>query len=137
MVRLLAALGFVTVAVMIGQSGLQLQSMRTSRARLQQEQEHLNRPTREILKLANEARGEIQEALDEKTPFAEESPAVTNLARAARQLSQSTDDPSALLALSRLAEMANEMAAVEKQALAWRTQYDVNLSFAVSINQMM
>ena len=127
MVRLLGGLGFVMVAVMIGQNGLQLQSMRTSRARLQQEQEHLNRPTREILKLANDARGEIQEALDENTPFAEESAAVTNLARAARQLSQSTDDPSALLALNRLAEMANEMAAVEKQALAWRTQYDVNL----------
>jgi signal transduction histidine kinase/DNA-binding response OmpR family regulator len=127
MVRLLGGLGFVMVAVMIGQNGLQLQSIRTSRAHLEQEQEHVNRPTREILKLANEARGEIQEALDEKTPFGEESAAVTNLARAAHQLSQSTEDPSALLALNRLAEMANEMAAVEKQALAWRTQYDVNL----------
>ena len=36
MVRLLAALGFVMVAVMIGQSGLQLQSMRTGRVRLQE-----------------------------------------------------------------------------------------------------
>jgi hypothetical protein len=31
MVRLLEALGFVMAAVMIGQSGLQLQSIRTSR----------------------------------------------------------------------------------------------------------
>jgi signal transduction histidine kinase/DNA-binding response OmpR family regulator len=127
MVRLLGGLGFVMVAVMIGQNGLQLQSMRASRARLQEEQEHLNRPTREILELAREGRVEIQEALDENTPFTEESGAVTNLARAARQLSQSTDDPSALLALGRLAEVANKMAGVEKQALAWRTEYDVNL----------
>jgi hypothetical protein len=65
MVRLLGALGFVMVAVMIGQSGLQLQSIRTSRLRLQEEQEHLNQPTREILQRAGEARSEIQEALDE------------------------------------------------------------------------
>lgn len=49
MVRLLEALGFVMAAVMIGQSGLQLQSIRTSRLRLQDQQEHLNRATREIV----------------------------------------------------------------------------------------
>ena len=120
MVRLLGALGFVMVAVIIGQSGLQLQSIRNSRMRLQEQQEHLNQPTREILKLAGEARTEIQAALDEDTPFTEKSGAVTSLAEAARQLSRSTDDPSAFLALNRLAEMANKMSGVEKQALAWR-----------------
>ena len=95
MVRLLGGVGFVMVAVIIGQNGLQLQAMRNSRTRLQEEQEHLNEPTREILKLAIEARTEIQAALDENTPFTEESGAVTSLAQAARQLSQSTDDASA------------------------------------------
>jgi hypothetical protein len=37
MVRLLGALGFVMVAVMIGQSGLQLRSIRNSRVHLQKE----------------------------------------------------------------------------------------------------
>jgi two-component system sensor histidine kinase/response regulator len=127
MVRLLAALGFIMVAVMIGQSGLQLQSMRTGRVRLQDEQEQLNQPTREILQHAKEARKEIQAALDENTPFAEKSGAVTSLRQAARQLSQSTNDPSAVLALNRLDEVANNMAGVEKQALDWRTRYDVAL----------
>jgi len=127
MVRLLGALGFVMVAVMIGQSGLQLQSIRTSRVRLQEQQEHLNQPTREILQRAGEARREIQAALDENTPFTEKAGAVTGLAEAARQLSHSTEDPSALLALNRLDAVANNMAAVEKQALAWRSQYDVDL----------
>jgi len=54
---------------MIGQNGLQLKSMRTSRVRLQVQQEHLNQPTREILQCAKEARREIQAALDENTPF--------------------------------------------------------------------
>ena len=127
MVRLLAALGFIMVAVMIGQSGSQLQSMRTGRVRLQDEQEQLNQPTREILQHAKEARKEIQAALDENTPFAEKSGAVTSLRQAARQLSQSTNDPSAVLALNRLDEVANNMSGVEKQALDWRTRYDVAL----------
>jgi signal transduction histidine kinase/CheY-like chemotaxis protein len=128
MVRLLEAIGFVMVAVMIGQSGLQLQSIRTDRLRLQEQQEHLNRARREILQRAEEAHREIQAALDENTPFTEKSGAVSSLAQAARQLSQSTDDPSASSALNRLDGMASNMAAVEKQAFAWRTQYDIDLN---------
>jgi two-component system sensor histidine kinase/response regulator len=127
MVRLLGALGFVMVAVMLGQSGLQLKSMRNSRLRLLEQQEQLNQPTREILQRAGEARREIQAALDENTPFTEKTSAAITLAQVARQLSQSTDDPSALLALNKLNAVANHMAAVEKLALAWRTQYDVDL----------
>jgi signal transduction histidine kinase/DNA-binding response OmpR family regulator len=127
MVRLLGALGFVMVAVMIGQNSLQLQSMRISRVRLQEQQEHLNQPTREILQHAQEAQREIQAALDENTPFTEKSDSVTELVQTARELSKSADDPSALLALNRLDEVANDMAAVEKQALAWRASYDVDL----------
>jgi hypothetical protein len=127
MVRLLGALGFVMVAVMIGQSGLQLQSIRTSRLRLQEQQEHLNQATREIVRHAEDAHQEIQAALDESKSFTGRSGAVTSLARAARQLAQSTDDQSALLALGRLVEAATRMVTVEKRALAWRTKEDVNL----------
>jgi two-component system sensor histidine kinase/response regulator len=127
MVRLLGALGFVMVTVMIGQSGLQLQSMRASRQRLQEQEEHLNQSTREILQRAGEARREIQAALDENAPFTEKSGAVTSLAQAARQLSQATDDPSALVALSQVDSAANHMSAVEILALAWRSHHDVNL----------
>ncbi len=116
------------VAVMIGQNGLQLQSMRTSRARLQEEQEHLNQTNTRNPPVGQRGAEEKFKRRSTKTRHLPKNPAaVTNLARAARQLSQSTDDPSALLALNRLAEMANKMAAVEKQALAWRTQYDVDL----------
>jgi two-component system sensor histidine kinase/response regulator len=127
MVRLLGALGFVMVVVMIGQSGLQLRSMRTGRELLQEQQEHLNQPAREILERVGEARKEIQAALDENTPFTEKSGAVTSLAQAARQLSQSTNDPSALVALSRIDSAANHMSAVEIEALAWRGDHDVSL----------
>jgi two-component system sensor histidine kinase/response regulator len=127
MVRLLGALGFVMVVVVIGQSGLQLQSIRTIRVRLREQQEQLNQPTREILQLAGEARREIRAALDENAPSTEKSGAVTGLARATRQLSRSTDDPSALAALNRLVAVTDSLAAVEKQVLAWRTQYDVDL----------
>jgi two-component system sensor histidine kinase/response regulator len=127
MVRLLGALGFVMVVVMIGQSGLQLQSMRVSRERLQKQEEHLNQATREILQRAGEARREIQGALDENIPFTQKSGAVTSLAQAARQLSQSTDDPSALEALSQVDSAANHMSAVEILALAWRGHHDANL----------
>jgi len=126
MVRLLGALGFIMVAVLIGQNGLQVQSIRTSRLQLQEEQDHLNQQTREILQRAEEARSEIQEALDENTAFTEKSGAVTTLAQTARQLSKSTDDPPALLALNRLDEVANNLAGVEKQALSWRARYDVD-----------
>ena len=87
---MLGALGLVMVAVMIGQSGFQLQSIRTSRVRLQEQQEHLNQPIREILQRTGEARREIQAALDENTPFTEKSGVVTGLAEAVRQLPKST-----------------------------------------------
>src|ERR1700722_7050846 len=128
MVRLLEVVGFVMVAVMIGQSGLQLQSIRSGRLRLQEQQERLNRATREIVQRADEAHREIQAALDESTLFTGKSSAAQALAQAARQLSRSTEDPSALLALNRLDTIANNMASVEKEALAWRTRYDTDLT---------
>jgi len=127
MVRLLGALGLVMIAVMIGQNGLQLQSIRTSRMRLQEQQEVLHQASREILQRAGAAGREIQAALDENTPSNGTSGAVTSLAQTAHQLSQSTDDPSALSALNRLNSLANNLAALKEQALGWRAQYDVAL----------
>jgi hypothetical protein len=118
MVRLLGAIGFVMVGVMIGQSGLQLQSIRTERMRLEEQQERLSRATREITQRAEQAHGEIQASLDENAPFTGNSGAVHSLQKVARQLSQSMDDLPALSALNRLDAMANKMATVEKQALA-------------------
>jgi two-component system sensor histidine kinase/response regulator len=126
MVRLLGALGFVMVAVMIGQSGLQLQSMRTSREKVQDQEERLNQSTREILQRAGEARREIQATLDRDASSTGGSGAVTSLAQAARQLSLSTDDALALKALSQVNNAANHMSAVEILALAWRNHHDVN-----------
>jgi hypothetical protein len=128
MVRLLGATGFVMVAVMIGQSGLQLRSIRTGRMRLEDQQEHLSRATREIIQRAEDAHGEIQAALDENSSFTGNSGAVHSLKQVALQLSQSMDDLSALSALNRLDAVANQIATVEKQALAWRAQYDRDLN---------
>ena len=60
LVRLLGAIGFVMAVVMIGQTGLQLRSIRTDRLRLEEQQEHLSQATREIIRRAEEAHGEIQ-----------------------------------------------------------------------------
>jgi hypothetical protein len=65
---------------------------------------------------AEEAHGEIQAAIDENSPFRGKPGAVHSLAQVVHQLSQSTDDLSALLALNRLDAMADNMATVEKQA---------------------
>jgi signal transduction histidine kinase/DNA-binding response OmpR family regulator len=128
MVRLLEAIGFLMVAVMIGQSGLQLRSIRSGRLQLQEQQEHLNQATRELIQRAGEAHREIEAALDEYTPFTGKSHAADGLARITHQLSQAPDDPSAFLALNRLDAVANRLAAVEKEAVAWRTQYDTDLT---------
>jgi hypothetical protein len=128
MVRLLGAIGFVMAVVMIGQTGLQLQSIRADRLRLEEQQEYLSQARREIIRRAEEAHGEIQAALDESSPFRGEPGAVHSLEQVVRQLSQSTDDLSALSALNRLDAMADNMATVEKQAVAWRAQYDTELN---------
>ena len=60
-------------------------------------------------------------------PFADQAGAATSLAKSAQQLSESADDPSTLLALNRVTSVANKMAGLEKQALAWRTEIDVDL----------
>jgi hypothetical protein len=92
MVRLLGAIGFVMAVLMIGQTGLQLQSIRADRLRLEEQQEHLSQARREIIRRAEEAHGEIQAALDENSPFRGKPGAVHSLEQVVRQLSQSTND---------------------------------------------
>jgi signal transduction histidine kinase/DNA-binding response OmpR family regulator len=128
MVRLLEVIGFVMVAVMIGQSGLQLRSIRTGRLLLQKQQEHLNQATSELILRAGEAHREIEAALDQYTPFTRRSQAANGLAGATHRLSRSAEDPTASLALNRLDAMANRLATVEKETIAWRTQYDTDLN---------
>jgi hypothetical protein len=102
-------------AVMIGQSGLQLQSIRTNRLHLQDQQEHLNRATREIVRQAEDAHREIQAALDETSRSRGVLALFTSLAQAALQPTHSTDDPSAMQALCRLDGEAVQMVAIEKR----------------------
>jgi two-component system sensor histidine kinase/response regulator len=127
MVGLLGVFGLVMVAVMIGLIGLELKSMQTKRVRLQERQEHLNQAAREILQRAAAARKDIQAELDESTPFSEKSSAASNLAQTVHQLSQSTDGLPASMVLNRLDSSANDITALEKQALSWRNRYDVVL----------
>jgi hypothetical protein len=59
-------------------------------------------------------------------PFTGKSQAADGLARITHQLSQSAEDPSTFFALNRLNAVANRLATVEKEAIAWRTQYDID-----------
>src|SRR5580704_12668211 len=125
MVRLLGALGLAIVVVMIGQIGLQLKSIRTSRVRLQEEQSSLNQASQEILQRAVEARRDIQGVLDESIPLSQRSDAVTRLSRTVHQLLNSIGDTVASKSLQQLDSLANDMAAIEQSALFWRSKYDV------------
>jgi two-component system, sensor histidine kinase and response regulator len=128
MVRLLVALGVVMVAVTIGRLGLQQRFVRANRIRLEEQAEYLDQTAREILQGAGEVRREVQIALDENIPFTVKPDAAARLERTAHRLSQSTDDPSAHLALNRLESAAVSMAAVEKTAVDWRTRYAADLN---------
>ena len=125
LVRLLGALGLAIVVVMIGQIGLQLKSIRTSRVRLQEEQSSLNQASQEILQRAVEARRDIQGVLDESIPLSQRSDAVTRLSRTVHQLLNSIGDTVASKSLQQLDSLANDMAAIEQSALFWRSKYDV------------
>jgi two-component system, sensor histidine kinase and response regulator len=126
MVQLLGALGLLMVAMTVAQIGLELQSMRSTRKRLEAQQERLNKAAREMIQSAAEARREIQTALEESTRFTEKSDAVSSFVQTAHQISQSIKDPSAFLSLS-LDTVAGNLADLEKKVLDWRARYDLNL----------
>ena len=125
LVRLLGALGLAIVVVMIGQSGLQLKSIRTSRVRFQEEQSALNQASQEIFKRTVEARKDIEGVLDENIPLSPRSDAVTRLSRTVHQLLNSISGTVASTSLQKLDSLANDMAAIEQSALFWRSKYDV------------
>ena len=125
MVRLLVALGLAFVVVIIGQIGLQLKSIRTSRVRLQEEQSALNQASQEIFQGTVEARRDIQGVLDENIPLSQRSGAVTRLSLTIHQLLNSISGTVASTSLQELDSLANDMAAIEQSALFWRSKYDV------------
>ena len=125
LVRLLGALGLAIVVVMIGQIGLQLKSIRTSRVRLQEEQSALNQASQEIFQRTVEARKDIEGVLDENIPLSQRSDAVTRLSRTVHQLLNSISGTVASTSLQKLDSLANDMAAIEQSALFWRSKYDV------------
>ncbi len=125
LVRLLGALGLAIVVVMIGQIGLQLKSIRTSRVRLQEEQSALNQASQEIFQRTVEARKDIEGVLDENIPLSQKSDAVTRLSRTVHQLLNSISGTVASTSLQKLDSLANDMAAIEQSALFWRSKYDV------------
>ena len=125
LVRLLGALGLAIVVVMIGQIGLQLKSIRTSRVRLQEEQSALNQASQEIFQRTVEARKDIEGVLDENIPLSQRSDAVTRLSRTVHQLLNSISGTVASKSLQKLDSLANDMAAIEQSALFWRSKYDV------------
>ncbi|HEY6841591.1 MAG TPA: ATP-binding protein, partial [Chthoniobacterales bacterium] len=113
------------VVVMIGQSGLQLKSIRTSRVRFQEEQSALNQASQEIFQRTVEARKDIEGVLDENIPLSQRSDAVTRLSRTVHQLLNSISGTVASTSLQKLDSLANDMAAIEQSALFWRSKYDV------------
>jgi two-component system sensor histidine kinase/response regulator len=125
MLRLLTAVGLLTVIVMIGQSGWQLKSVRTGRARLEKEQQHLAQMSQEILHSSAAARGEVQAILKENTPLGEKFEAVTSFLKTMDRLLASSDSPLESERLKQLDTLDQDLAALEIRALAWRTRYDL------------
>jgi hypothetical protein len=76
MVRLLGVLGPILVAVVIGQIGLQVKSIRTGND-LQAEQERLTQDLQEVVQRATEARKEVEAMLDESNPSSNRASSVS------------------------------------------------------------
>ena len=83
MSRLLGALGLVMVIVVVSQSGLELKSIQTGRAELQEQQERLDLASQEITRRAAEAQKETEEIFDENIPLTNGTNAVNSFVRTA------------------------------------------------------
>jgi PAS domain S-box-containing protein len=123
MVRLLAAVGLMTIILLIGLVGRQISSFRTERVKLEKEQKRLYQTSEEILRRSSEARGEIIAILDDNT-LTRKSGAADRLAEMVNQLLNSPDHPFAPDALKQLNTLTDRLAEVERRALAWRMHYD-------------
>jgi PAS domain S-box-containing protein len=125
MVRLLAALGLISVIVMIGQMALQLKSLRSGRTRLAEEQAGLDHASQQILGSVTGARREIQAILDESMAPGEKLSAVTNFTKTIDRLLASSNSSPGRIALEQLAAADGDLSQLEERAQAWRDRYDL------------
>ena len=125
LVRSLAALGLLMVVIVVSQSGLELNSIRTGRARLQEQHERLERASREIAQRAAEAQKEIEAIFDKSIPLANGTIAVNSFVRTAERLLNSNKNDVGSSSLQRLVMLANRLAALEQRVRAWRERYDL------------
>jgi two-component system sensor histidine kinase/response regulator len=125
MVRLLGALGLVMVVIVVSQSGLELKSIQTGRAELQEQQERLERASQQIAQRAAEAQKEIEAIFDENIPLTNGTNAVNIFVRTAEQVLKSNKNESGSTSLQRLVVLANRLAALKQRAQAWRETHDL------------
>ena len=126
MVRLLGALGLLMVVIVVSQSGLELKSIQTGRAELQQQQESLERASQEIAQRATEAQNEIEALLNENIPLANGTNATDSFVRTAEELLDSNKNDSGSGALQRLVALANHLSDLEHRAQAWRETHSLS-----------
>jgi two-component system, sensor histidine kinase and response regulator len=126
MARLLGALGLLMVVIVVSQSGLELKSIKIGRAKLQRQQERLELASQEITQQAAEAQKEIEAIFDKDVPLTSGTNAVNSFVRTAQQLLNSNKNDIALGSLQRLVMLANQLAALEQRADAWRERYDLS-----------
>jgi two-component system, sensor histidine kinase and response regulator len=126
MSRLLGALGLVMVIIVVSQSGLELKSIQTGRAELQEQQERLERASQEIAQRAADAQKEIEAIFDENIPLTNGTNAVNSFVRTAKQLSNANKNNSGSSSLQRLVVLANHLADLEHRAQAWRETRDLS-----------
>jgi two-component system, sensor histidine kinase and response regulator len=126
MSRLLGALGLVMVIIVVSQSGLELKSIQTGRAELQEQQERLERASQEIAQRAAEAQKEIEAIFDENIPLTNGTSAVNSFVRTAKQLLNANKNNSGSSSLLRLVALANHLADLEHRAQAWRETRDLS-----------
>jgi two-component system, sensor histidine kinase and response regulator len=126
MARLLGALGLLMVVIVVSQSGSELKSIKIGRAKLQRQQERLELASQEITRQAAEAQREIEAIFDEDIPFTKGTNAVNSFVRTTQQLLTSNKNDIAPGSLQRLVMLANQLAALEQRAQAWRKRYDLS-----------
>jgi two-component system sensor histidine kinase/response regulator len=124
MVRLLGVLGPILVAVVIGQIGLQVKSIRTGND-LQAEQERLTQDLQEVVQRATEARKEVEAMLDESNPSSNRASAVFSFLKIANRLVNSADPTIGPIPLKQLNSLTDDLVSLQQRAHAWRAKYDL------------
>jgi two-component system, sensor histidine kinase and response regulator len=125
LVRLLVGVGLAMVAVMIVVMGGTLGLMRSKRALLLEQRQHLGVTTGRILRQSVDARAEIQAILDESKPLWENADLVAVFAREIDEKEKSSDGAGLPDGFVELGQLAHRLVGTEQQAREWRTRYDV------------